>query len=1030
MATLTETANIQKLVSSMFNLALTSALQTNLQAAIDGGATLSELATTLAGKGAFDMGADAAAQSTTLLTNLGLATGTTAGDAASTYILARLAAGVNIEQVAVAVITYMNDDTKRHSAFDDTATLLTNKATVSQALVDSGIVATSLSDLDYLTSVDATAASVTTATAAVTAATPATPSTNPGSAFALTATADTFVGTTGDDTFTGAVTAVTATTTYTNTDVLLDQSSTDNDTLNVATNAAVTFGTVSGIENVNITTAMSGALVQSAANLAGVTTLTIARDDLAGGAISGSGTAQVTNADASKVANIVTGSQVTALNVDYSGGATQTAGIIVNAAGVTGNVTVDGSATITANDSITTVSIDGAVGGTAEDAKASSITANAAATVTTHADLTGAITVNAAAATTITVNDAQGGATVNGATAATTAATVTVKGIDASGADVTVGTGAAATTTIAVDLQGTTATSDTATVNAAGVIALDAGGATGTVDALTLTGSTAAATYTVSDTAGDGITSITGSGSNAVNVTTTSDIAAGVTMTGINTLKLSATATAGTLDLSNIAATTINIAADNANDAITIADGANILISAASQTTGLNLLAADGSTVTITAGDNTTTTAQSTTTLVAVDLGAALDFATVNLVAEDSRIAGAALDVGTAAIVITGDENVTFTGDVTAASITAGAFTGILTITTGAGGVNSITSGTGADVIEVDNALITTLDGGTGNNDITITNTASGSTFITGLGTDNFNIDSAIGNGAFVVQGGAGNDTYDISVDADVVITDSAGTADTIIIAAGGIDFSDNTNFAFSGIEAMTVTATNGTTTMAGADLTGKTITVTGDSATADILLAAGADAVADTIDLSDITATLSMLKIDGGTGADILTASANGTTFVAAAGDIVTGDTMNGGAGTDVIDYTGAAALDLTVATITLVDTVNTNGENLTLQQGTGVTTVADYADGTAGTLILTKSSTSFEATAEAAAVDVNVAGEWFFLAELVGADAALTYYDEVAGEAVTIDIDGTIAVTNDDTASSIAGNIVVEIA
>lgn len=851
-----------------------------------------------------------------------------------------------------------------------------------------------------------------------------------GKTFTLTTSADTFVGTAGNDTVTGTVAATG--TTYTNADVIIDQSSTDNDTLNLTTNAAITFGTVSGIENVNITTAMTGALAQSAANLSGVKVLTITRDDMASGSIDGAGTVQITNVDASKVAQITAGAQVTALDVNYSGAATQKAGIVVDASGVTGQVTVDGSATITANDSTSTVAIDGAVGAAAEDAKASSIIANKAATVTTHAGLTGAISIEAAKATSVIVNNAAGGATVNAATAATAGATINVIGIDASGAAITTGTGAATTTTITVNLDGTTGTSDVATVNAAGVIALDVSKTTAAVDTLNLTATTAAATYTVAASNG-GFTTIAASGTNAVNVKTTGDLLDKKTVSGVNELTVTA-ADAGldnALDLTNVSASTIILAADNANDAITVASGATVKVTAASQNTGLQLVAAtDDATLTLVAGDNTPGSTQSTTTLNAVDLnGATNDFATVSIIAEESRFTAASFDADDAAVTITGDENVTLGTTVVAGSIDASGLTGVLSLT--ATGVSSVTSGTGADKITVNNAgKVVTVNAGNGTNTLTINNAGAGSTFLTGTGNDILNLSSVLANGAFVVQGGAGNDTYNLTIDADVVIADESGT-DSIVVSNGITNLTDNPNFAFSGIETLDISAVDATLSMNFDDLSGKTLVVTAAGGN-DVLLAVGTDTAAETIDFSGITTTTgATLTIDGGDKADTLIGSNSGTNFILNTGDFDAGETITGGSGTDTITLVTAVA-DLTVGTITGVEILATNGHSTTIAQGTGITTVTGYVDATSDTFIITKSTTAF-ATLAGDSASVDVAGEYFFADSAVsGTDTLVTYFDEIAGEAVTITLvgTGTSDTNTNDGVSIVAGNLVVEIA
>lgn len=841
----------------------------------------------------------------------------------------------------------------------------------------------------------------------------------------LTTGADTPALTSGNDTISAT------NTTYTSDDVLVDGSTTDADVLNLSvTGNVANTPVVANIETINLSSQVAGALTFDGTNISNLKNLNITRQDLANGQIDGTGAVTI---------NPIKGAGLTVTTVDQVNALTLTqvatsAGATVVATGVTGNVAVTGAATVTANDSTTAVTV-ATVGNTTQDAKAVSVSAAKAATVTTGALFTGAITVNAAAATTVTVANASGGATVTAATAHATAATVAVEGIDSTGATITVGEGTT-TNAMTVQIGGTAATTDTATVKADGAVSLDVGHTVGAVDTVNLAGSTKAVTYTVTSSNG-GFTTLAASGAFAVDVSAAGDLLDGKTVTGVDDLTVSAADTGGdnALDLSNVSATNINLAADNANDAITVANNAKVTVTAATQTTGLQLVSkAAGQALTLVAGDNTPTTAQSTTTVNAVDLNGTNDFATVALIAEDSRFVATSFDAAGAAVTITGDQNVTLGTTVVANQINASALTGVLSLT--ATGVATVTSGSGADQLTLNNNTLMTVDAGNGANVITVTEVAAGSTIVTGTGADTFNIADA--TGAYVIQGGAGSDTYNLQADADVVIADSEGTGDKLVISSGITDLTNNDNFAFSGIDAMDITAANAAISMDHDDLSGKTIAVTSNTNT-DILKAVGTDTAADTIDFSGITITGGgLLQIDGGDKADILTGSNSGTTFLISTGDFDAGEVITGGTGTDIIDASGiTAALDLTVGTVTGVETIYIGTQDLTLQQGTGITAIANNATtalGTnAGNLILAKSTTSFKAAAEGTAGAVDVAGEWFLTQDANGdttlGDNALTYFDEVTGAAVTITLTG-VAATNVATASSVLGNLVVDIA
>ena len=170
--------------------------------------------------------------------------------------------------------------------------------------------------------------------------------------------------------------------------------------------------TATNIETLNVNLNALGAVAVDAANITGTTSLTVTRGDvLIGGAtLTGNKTIQIDNVDASQIGSITVGANTT--TVDINSAAADKAGHVLNLDSATGAITVDGAATINAAAS-TDVRID-AVSNTAvaETGKASVINAAAATTVTTHADLTGSVTVTAPKATTLTINDAQGGATV------------------------------------------------------------------------------------------------------------------------------------------------------------------------------------------------------------------------------------------------------------------------------------------------------------------------------------------------------------------------------------------------------------------------------------------------------------------------------------------------------------------------------------------------------------------------------------------------------------------------------------------
>ena len=247
---------------------------------------------------------------------------------------------------------------------------------------------------------------------------------------------------------------------------------------------------------------------------------------------------------------------------------------------------------------------------------------------------------------------------------------------------------------------------------------------------------------------------------------------------------------------------------------------------------------------------------------------------------------------------------------------------------------------------------------------------------------------------------------------------------------------SNNTNFSFTGIETLDITAVGAAVTMDDADLSGKTLTLTADGA-ADILLALGGDTVGRLLIFPALLYQVLLLSRLMVVTRQILDrAAADATTFVIDDGDVDVGEVITGGTGTDTIagNITGktlGSAVDLSVATITGVSH-STQTVCATIGQGTGIVDVDGYADGTADTFTLKQGTTAMEAAAEASAAAVDIAGEWFFAVEAAGAGngAKLTFFDEVLSEAVTMEFDGTENGAGDDTAAMVAGSIVVTIA
>jgi len=296
---------------------------------------------------------------------------------------------------------------------------------------------------------------------------------------AATTAVDTLQGASGNDSFTGAAGTVAVG------DRFLDASATDSDTLTVTHSTNPGAFTATNVENIALNLNGIGALVVDAANMSGVSSLTVTRGDVVvgGTTLAGNRAVKVNNVDGADVAKITSGAGTTSVDVNADGtiAATGKSGIVVDADTATTTVAVDFNATINAANAVTSVKIDGAAyTAAAELAKPSVINAAKAATVSTHGNLTGSVEINAAAASSITVSNAAGGATVTGSTTSAADSTITLVNVDVSGATITAGTGSATASAkqMNVVIDGTALATDAATINGAGVIALDVDGTT------------------------------------------------------------------------------------------------------------------------------------------------------------------------------------------------------------------------------------------------------------------------------------------------------------------------------------------------------------------------------------------------------------------------------------------------------------------------------------------------------------------------------------------------------------------------
>ena len=734
-------------------------------------------------------------------------------------------------------------------------------------------------------------------------------------------TPDNLIGGTGNDTFTAAAGTVAATDRFT------DTSTTDSDTLTIVHATAPGAFTATNIETIDITLNNLGALTVDAANITGATSLTVTRGDVVvgGSTLAGNKAVRVDNADASQIGSITVGAGTT--TVDINSAAADKAGHVLNANNATGAITVDGAATINAASS-TDVRID-AVSNTAvaETGKASVINAAAATTVTTHADLTGSIEINAAKATTLTVNDAQGGVTINAASAHTADSTITVVDVDASGATITVGTGVDDSTTAAnigldVIIDGTAATTDAATISGAGHIELDIDGTNaGNVDLVTLSGNGAGVVFDLAAPNTGTAVSFTKAGTESVEIMGDASEFTGVTVTGIDVIDVISGGGAAFNASLFSGVGKVDLGVDNGNFAITAVSGSTFEITA-DQTTGtdFDFSAAGGGDLTIIAGDdNGTSTAVGTINLVALDAAAAAatTVGNVTIEASISNVDAEGVTLGAKQnLIITGDEDVNLADrgtaeTVTADSVDASGSSGIITINVedsgGAATVDNITTGSGNDLIQIDATGVMTVSSGAGNDTITIEDADATSTFDAGAGNDTIDVDEVA---QIVVIGGEGNDNFTTAVNIGGTIVGGGGTDTITIDADATVTFAST--FAFSGISELDITAvSNKVVSMTGAQLAGNSTLILDGNAADDVfnVNTGSTAAAAKSADLSNVTvktgATVG-ITVTGNVGADTITGGVASETFTQTIG----ADSYEGGGGTGVDTFVTVTSL------------------------------------------------------------------------------------------------------------------------
>jgi hypothetical protein len=745
-----------------------------------------------------------------------------------------------------------------------------------------------------------------------------------GSSFVLTTATDTLIGTAGNDTFSGTAT------TYANADKIIDQSGTDNDTANLVV-ADVATPDITGVENVNVTIAATSAKTLTASSLKGVNNLTVTRTDVTVGSSSivGNKTHDIANLDASQVKAVTVAGTATDVKLTQAAATSGNdfTGVTLNADVATGTIRSTGAATINAAAAADTsgefIAVK-AAGDTTQDAKAVTINAakalkiavgyNTTGGVDWDGDgtlevgaggddllatgFTGAITVNAAAATTVQASVA-GGATINAKGGTGSGVGINLIGIDDSGATVTtsyVGTKTASSDKSGnITLAGGAGSVDAASVNAAGVTNLSSTD----IEQLSLSGNGAAVTYLYS---GNAATKYTLTGGQDITLSGDEALFDGKTIVdsttgGTTTLKIT---TLDNSDLSKAAVDKIQVASNVASKTLTVASGANLELATDVATAFAVAGKVAKSTVNISTGDDTA--ASGATIDIAVNaFTASSNITTVNLDATVGKFTATSVALATTGTMnITGTKNVTL-GDVEAAkAVNAAGLTGALSMTADAGASNTlktITSGSGDDSVTVkDTDIAYTVDLGDGDNTLTLTGLAAGSSLVSGAGADTVNLNSAA---AVAIATGAGNDTVIVgNVQTDAIILMGDGTADELRFA-NAVDVSGNVNFAATGVEQVTLGATGTTKVSAASFAQDNAFKLVGTDTTYVLHVLNASSTAGTTIDASNVTFASTQnaaLTLEGNKFKDTITGSAKVDTIIGSAG----GDIVDGGAGLD----------------------------------------------------------------------------------------------------------------------------------
>ena len=472
-------------------------------------------------------------------------------------------------------------------------------------------------------------------------------------------------------------------------------------------------------------------------------------------------------------------------------------------------------------------------------------------------------------------------------------------------------------------LTGTTDTAAVTVSNVTGAAQVNVQPASGTngFETIALTSTGGANSITLNDATSTGLTGVTVSGDQNLTLVTTP-----ATITSID-----ASAMTGGLThtATNAAATTITGGAGN--DAITAeATLANDNISGGAGNDTITFTATLDVTDTVNGGDGTDAIVGISADLVALAVPATATISNFETITVSDALGGALTTANVQA-------------GITTVNLAAGSGTQTLTMEAGAQTVNVAAANTG---------VLTVADTGTATTDsLSINNTAAATDV---LGGQNLTITgyetvtlTTTGAGAATTQTLAAVSMTSDTGGTDTLTVAGSNTLTTNAITADTIDASGLTGTAVLTMGAAAVAAAGGSITITGGDAAAGD-TLVGDANDSSIITGgAGNDTVTGGSDHDTLNGNDGVDQITSAAGNDTIDAGAGNDTIVMA-GNLATGDVVDGGDGTDIISITTANLTTLAGYSISAATALNgkiSNVEQLTVSDAVNVGANFDMA-------------------------------------------------------------------------------------